>query len=144
MKYIAPDKALFSNRKVPIFFLFLHENICCEYSFEVPQFILFLHENIGCEYSFEVPQWGTSNEYSHHMFSWRNKKYIYVDTALVSNNRSMLKTLVSNMNKKSVILVGFLILPCGFFVTHQGKLKSFVIHIWSCLEFLYTSTFRWN
>ena len=37
-------------------------------------FLLFLHENICCGYSVEVPHRGTSNEYSQHMFSWRNKK----------------------------------------------------------------------
>ena len=41
-----------------IFFLFLHENICCGFSLEVP-----LHENVCCGYSFEVPWRGTSNEY---------------------------------------------------------------------------------
>ena len=39
-------------------------------------FFLFLHEHICCGYSLEVPPWGTSNEYHHHMFSWRNKKNI--------------------------------------------------------------------
>ena len=37
---------------------------------------LLLHKNICCGYSFEVPQGGTSNEYSQHMFSWKNKKNI--------------------------------------------------------------------
>ena len=42
-------------------------------------FFLFLHENIiYCGYSLEVPQWGTSDEYPQHMFSWRNKKNIYL------------------------------------------------------------------
>ena len=41
---ISPDKTLFFNRKVLIFFLFLHENI-------------------GCGYSLEAPHWGSSNEY---------------------------------------------------------------------------------
>ena len=34
---------------------------------------LFLHENICCQ--------GTSNEYPQHMFSWRNKKNIYLTEA---------------------------------------------------------------
>ena len=46
-KTIALDKALFFNQKVPIFFLFLDENICCGYSLEAP-----------CQ--------GTSNEYPQH------------------------------------------------------------------------------
>ena len=33
---LAPDKVL-SSTKMYIFFLFLHENICCGYSLEVPQ-----------------------------------------------------------------------------------------------------------
>ena len=45
------------NLKVLIFFLLLHENICCGYSLEAP------HR-------------GASNEYPQHMFSWRNKKSI--------------------------------------------------------------------
>ena len=34
---IAPDKVGFFNQKVLIFFLFLHKNICCEYSLEAPR-----------------------------------------------------------------------------------------------------------
>ena len=34
---------------------------------------LFLHENIWCG-----SHWGASNEYPQHMFSWRNKQYIYI------------------------------------------------------------------
>ena len=40
-------------------FLFLHKNICCDYSLEI-----------------KVPQRGTSNEYPQCMCSWRNKKNI--------------------------------------------------------------------
>ena len=39
-------------------------------------FFLFLHENICCGYSLEAPCRGTSNEYPQHAFSWRNKKNI--------------------------------------------------------------------
>ena len=45
------------NPKVLIFFLFLHENICCGYSLE-------------------APRGGASNEYPQHMFSWRIRKKI--------------------------------------------------------------------
>ena len=57
---IAADKALlfFFNQKLLIFFLNLHENICCGYSLEVP------HR-------------GTSKEYPQYMLSWRNKQNIY-------------------------------------------------------------------
>ena len=66
--YISPDKMLFFNRKVLIFFLFLHENIIS---------YLFLHENISCGYSFETPRRGTSNEYPQHIIIlWRNKKML--------------------------------------------------------------------
>ena len=34
---IAPDLALFFSQKVLVFFLVLHENICCGYSLEVPR-----------------------------------------------------------------------------------------------------------
>ena len=39
-------------------------------------FFLFLHENICCGYSLEAPYQGASNEYLQHMFSWRDKKHI--------------------------------------------------------------------
>ena len=35
---------------------------------------LFCHKNICCMYSLEVPHWGTSDECTQHVFSWRNKK----------------------------------------------------------------------
>ena len=41
-------------------------------------FFLFLHENICCWYSLEAPRRGASNEYQQHMFSWRNKKDISI------------------------------------------------------------------
>ena len=41
-------------------------------------FFLFLHENICCGYSLEVPPRGASNEYPQHMFLWRNKKNISI------------------------------------------------------------------
>ena len=34
-------------------------------------FFLFVHENIYCGYSLELPQWGNSNDYPQYMFSWR-------------------------------------------------------------------------
>ena len=37
-------------------------------------FLLFLHKTIFCGYSLEVPGSGASNDYLHHMFSWRNKE----------------------------------------------------------------------
>ena len=36
IKYIALDKVNFSSKKYDIFFFFLHEDICCEYSLEMP------------------------------------------------------------------------------------------------------------
>ena len=45
--------------------------------------IFFLHKNIYCGYSLEVPHWGTSNEYPQCMFSWWNRKNIYLATALI-------------------------------------------------------------
>ena len=62
---IALDKMFFFfNPKVLIFFLFLHENICCGYSLE-------------------ASHWGTSNEYPQYMFSWRNNKNIYLIPTLI-------------------------------------------------------------
>ena len=37
-------------------------------------FFLFVHENICCGYSLEVPYQGASNEYLQHMVSWTNEK----------------------------------------------------------------------
>ena len=74
--YIALDKALFSTKKVSIFFLFLDENICCGYSLETP-----------CQ--------GASNEYPQHMFSSSNKKTIYLGPVVQS--------VVSLMNSLRVI-----------------------------------------
>ena len=39
-------------------------------------FFLLLHENLCCGYSLEAPHGGASNEYPQHMFLWRNKKTI--------------------------------------------------------------------
>ena len=41
-------------------------------------FFLFLHENICCGYSLEAPRRGASNDHPQHMFSWRNKKDISI------------------------------------------------------------------
>ena len=41
-------------------------------------FFTFLHENIPCGYSLEVPHWGASNEYPQDMFSWQNKRSIFL------------------------------------------------------------------
>ena len=45
-------------------------------------FVLFLHKDLCCEYTLEVPQWGSSNEYPQHKFSLRNKKNIHMDISL--------------------------------------------------------------
>ena len=55
---------LLFNQKLLIFFLFVRKTICCGYSLE-------------------VPHWGTSNEYPQHMFSWRNKKNIFLAWLLI-------------------------------------------------------------
>ena len=61
------------------FFAFLHEITCCAYSFEAPR------GGISNEYQQHVLMGGASNEYPQHMFSWRNKKNIY----LLSLNHGM-------------------------------------------------------
>ena len=40
-------------------------------------FFLFIHENICCGYSLEAPGRGASHEYPQHMFSWRNIIYVW-------------------------------------------------------------------
>ena len=46
-------------------------------------FSYFFTKNICCGYSLEVPHRGTSNECPQHMFSWRNKKNIYLIPTLI-------------------------------------------------------------
>ena len=50
-----------------------------------PKVLIFsyLQENTCCGFSSEVPHRGASNEYPQHMFSWRNKKYIYLIPTLI-------------------------------------------------------------
>ena len=52
---------LFSTKKVLIFFLVLHANVCCGYSLDV-------HHQ------------GTSNEYSQYIFSWGNSEVLLMST----------------------------------------------------------------
>ena len=52
---MVPGKALFVYRKYNDIFSFFHKNICCGYSLE-------------------APRGGASNEYTQHMFSWKNQK----------------------------------------------------------------------
>ena len=65
-------------------------------------FFFFFHENICCGYSLEVPHWGTSNEYLQHMFSWKNKKNIYLGpvvqsiVSLTSSLRVILLTVLAD------------------------------------------------
>ena len=40
-------------------------------------------KNICCRYSLEVPCRGASDEYPQHMFSWSNKKNIYLIPTLI-------------------------------------------------------------
>ena len=47
------------------------------------EFLLTSAKNICCGYSLEVPHGGTSNEYSQHMLSCRNKKIIYLIHSLI-------------------------------------------------------------
>ena len=61
---VAPVKGIFINQNVLIFFLFLHENICCGYSLEAP------HR-------------GASNEYHNICFHEEIKKNIYLVTHLI-------------------------------------------------------------
>ena len=46
-------------------------------------FFLSLHKNIHFWYSLEGPYLGASNEYPQHLFSWRNKKNIYLIAPLI-------------------------------------------------------------
>ena len=58
-------------------------------------FFLFLHENVCCGYSLEVPRRGASNEYPQHMFSCRIKKNI---------NTFWLKKKAPNLELRNYIL----------------------------------------
>ena len=53
------------------------------FKWKILLYFLFLHKNIYCGYSFEAPQRGASNEYPQHMFSLRNKINIYMTSILI-------------------------------------------------------------
>ena len=80
------QSAFFQPKQVLIFFLFLHENICCGYSLE-------------------VPQWGTSNEYPQHIFSWRNKKNIYQIPFLIQSCGASLSVPQIDISGKKILQV---------------------------------------
>ena len=63
---IALTKMLFQSKHINIF-LFLKKK----------------KNNICCGYSLDLPHQGASNEYPQHIFSWRNKKNIYLLPTLV-------------------------------------------------------------
>ena len=67
---------------------------------------LILHENICCGCSLEAPQRGASNEYSQHMFSWRNKKglFVCVEVLRPSQPNGVMSSAVS-LNEKSALSV---------------------------------------
>ena len=65
---IAPDKVPFSIER------------CCFLQKSIDIFLI-SPQNRMLWYLLEAPQWGASNEYPQHMFSWRNKKNIYLITA---------------------------------------------------------------
>ena len=70
---LAPDQALFFNRKVPMFFLFLHENICCGYSLEcLDEVLLMSIYNIN----FHGEIWKILCEYPMEPLSFAAKKSI--------------------------------------------------------------------
>ena len=71
-EYIDPDKALFFNQKLLLFFLFLNKYLCCGYSLE-------------------APWWGISNEY-HTTFLWRNKKNVISISLIWSCEKYLLFT----------------------------------------------------
>ena len=65
-------------------------------------FFLFLHENICCGYSLEAPRRGASNEYPQHMFSWRNKKNIMWIPPLICSYDVAFIILLSGIAKSTV------------------------------------------
>ena len=73
LDYIAPDKVLFSQPKIVDIFLISPQKHN-------------LHKNICCGYSLEARHKGASNEYPQHMFTWRNKKNIFLIPTLIWNN----------------------------------------------------------
>ena len=58
-------------------------------------FFLFLHEKICCVYSLEAPPRGASNKYQQQKFSWRNKKKIYQNFSVETSN--LFKVILSNL-----------------------------------------------
>ena len=54
-------------------------------------------------YSLEVPCWGTSNEYTQHMFSWRNKKRYSLEVPRWgTSNHEYTQHMFSRRNKKNI------------------------------------------
>ena len=101
IKIIAQDKALFFSLKVLIFFLFLHENICCRYSLE-------------------APQKGASNEYPQHMYSWRNMKKYNLDIPSYLEVWRWPLTLCLIMDHQHIMIC----------VQHPGKLTKWNFHMY--------------
>ena len=60
-----------------------HSSCRCFFQSKSIDIFLFLHENICCGYSFEAPYQGACNEYPQHMSSLRNKKNIYLIPTLI-------------------------------------------------------------
>ena len=63
-------------------------------------FFLFLHESICCWYSLEAPNGGASNEYPQYMFLWRNKKNGHA-LLISTHNRCFYGEII----KKCIILI---------------------------------------
>ena len=75
----------------------MHMNMYILYTISLVKmvFLLIFHENIhaSCGYSLEVPHQGASNEYQKHMFSWKNKKSIYLKPPLICSYEFILRNL---------------------------------------------------
>ena len=65
-------------------------------------FFLFLHDNICCGNSLEVPHWGTSNESPQHMFSCRKNMLWVLIRSVSASCLQKVQHMFSGRNKKNV------------------------------------------
>ena len=65
-----------------LYYIFSEKDTFC-FNLKVLILFIFLNENIYCEYPLEAPPRGASNEYPQYMFSWKNKKTNYLDSPLL-------------------------------------------------------------
>ena len=99
-------------------------------------FFLFLHEKICCGYSLEAPRRGASNEYPQHMFSLRNKK----DISSFRVKKSALSVAMSNCISLFVLKPIHKFLSEGLVKKKKKKTRVTIFSVNPVMKFLNTSS----